>query len=238
MTKAVMKNRLFTGARPRRIFIRKMSDQTGLPMRRLLLSGLLAAALALPAAAEGPSPVRLAKLSAQLYAVGVDTGDPLLLISAARLRKTLGPVATDRAPDGATALDGAPLTWEEMLATAEALAADDAAFPGLIADVRAETVKGVASGPVYNIGSLGNGSGDTYPPIEFRGAEYAEVYVEAKAATNLNLMVYDDQGRLVCSDTDISHIAYCGWTPAKAGTFTLKVENKGPVSATYALMTN
>ena len=94
----------------------------------------------------GPSPVGLAKLSAQLYAVGVDTGDPLLLISAARLRKTLAPAATDRAPDGATALDGAPLTWEEMLATAEALAADDAALLGLIADVRAETVKGVDGG--------------------------------------------------------------------------------------------
>ena len=104
--------------------------------------------------------------------------------------------------------------------------------------MKAETTKGVASGPVYNIGSLGNGNGDTYPPIEFRGGEYAEVYVEAKAATNVNLTIYDDKGRLVCSDTDISHIAYCGWTPAAGGTFTLKVENKGPMSAAYALMTN
>ena len=108
----------------------------------------------------------------------------------------------------------------------------------LIESDRVETLKGVASGPVYNIGSLGNGKGDTYPPIEFRGGEYAEVYVEAKAATNLNLAIYDNKGRLVCSDTDISHIAYCGWTPASAGTFTLKVDNKGPVGADYALMTN
>ncbi len=62
--------------------------------------------------------------------------------------------------------------------------------------------------------------------------------MEAKAAANLNLSVYDDRGRLVCSDTDISHIAYCGWTPATAGTFTLKVDNKGPTAAAYALMTN
>lgn len=207
-------------------------------MRRPLLSLLVAASLSLPATAQTASPVKLAELSARLYAVGVETGDPLLVIAAARLRKTLAPVVTDRAPEGGTATDGAPLTWEEMLATAETLAAGDDALLGLIADVAAETTKGVASGPVYNIGSLGNGGGDTYPPIEFIGGEYAEVYVEAKAATNLNLSIYDDRGRLVCSDTDISHIAYCGWTPATPGTFTLKVENKGPTSAAYALMTN
>lgn len=207
-------------------------------MRRSLLAAFMSATLALPLAAETPSPVKVAELSARLYAQGVDRGDALLVISAARLRKTLAPVASDRAPDGGAAAEGTPLTWEEMLASAESLAGDDEVLLGLIDDVRAETTKGVSSGPVYNIGSLGNGGNDTYPPIEFRGGEYAEVYVEAKAATNLNLAIYDSQGRLVCSDTDISHIAYCGWTPAQPGTFTLTVVNKGPTSAAYALMTN
>ncbi|MCU0829851.1 MAG: hypothetical protein MUE52_21365 [Tabrizicola sp.] len=206
-------------------------------MRRSLLAFALVT-LAAPVLSDTTSPVKVAELSARLYAQGVEAGDPLLILSAAKLRKTLAPVASDRTPEGGSATDGAPLTWEEMLATAETLAADDAALMGLIDDVRAETTKGVASGPVYNIGNLSNGGGDTYPPIEFRGGEYAEVYVEAKAATNLNLTIYDDKGRLVCSDTDISHIAYCGWTPAQPGTFTLKVENKGPASAAYALMTN
>ncbi len=203
-----------------------------------LLATALSLALALPATAETHSPVKLAELSARLYATGLETADPLLILSAARLRKTLAPVATDRAASGGTVGEGTPLTWEEMLASAKALSGDDETLLGLIDDVRVETTKGVASGPVYNIGSLGTGGGDTYPPIEFRGGEYAEVYVEAKSATNLNLTILDDRGRLVCSDTDISHIAYCGWTPAKAGTFTLKVENKGPAGAAYALMTN
>lgn len=206
-------------------------------MRRILLAALLST-LALPTLADTPSPVKVAELSARLYAMGVEQSEPLLILSAARLRKTLAPVATDRAATEGTPGEGSPLTWEEMLASAEALADGDEALAGLIDDIRAETTKGVASGPVYNIGSLTNGRNDTYPPIEFRGGEYAEVYVEAKAATNLNLTVYDDRGRLVCSDTDISHIAYCGWTPAQAGSFTLKVENKGPASASYALMTN
>lgn len=207
-------------------------------MRFSLLAVLLATLVALPAVADTPSPVRIAELSARLYESGLASGDPFLVLSAARLRKSLAPVSSDRAAiDGRTA-DDAPLGWQEMLAQAEALAGGDKALQDLIADIRAETTKGVASGPVYNIGSLSNGDRDTYPPIEFRGGEYAEVYVEARSATNVNLTILDDRGRLVCSDTDISHIAYCGWTPAAGGTFTLKVENKGPISAAYALMTN
>lgn len=207
-------------------------------MTRSLLATLLLSALPMAALAEVPSPVKVAALSARLYAVGLEAQDPLLIIAAAKLRKTIAPTPTDRtATGGQTAID-APLGWDEMLASAEPLATGDEAMLGLIDDVRAETNKGVASGPVYNIGALPNGSDDTYPPIEFRGGEYAEVYVEAKSSTNLNLTVLDDQGRLVCSDTDVSHIAYCGWTPATGGTFTLRVENNGPTATNYALMTN
>ena len=206
-------------------------------MRRFLLAAALMG-LTVPALAETASPVKIAEVSARLYATGMEAGDPLLILSAARMRKGLAPVAGERAAVEGVAGEGAPLGWEEMLASADVLAEGDEALLGLIEDARAEGTKGVASGPVYNIGQLGNGKGDTYPPIEFRGGEYAEVYVEAKAAVNLNLAIYDDKGRLVCSDTDISHIAYCGWTPASAGSFTLKVENKGPAAAAYALMTN
>ncbi|MFM7333411.1 MAG: hypothetical protein ACKO1H_03205 [Tabrizicola sp.] len=205
-------------------------------MRRLIAACVMS--LALPAGAETPSPVKMAELSARLYAAGMAAGDPVLVLSAAKLRKELGLIPGDRAAVDGVAGQGAPLSWQEMLASAADLADGDEVLLGLIEDTSVEMNKGVASGPVYNIGSLGNGKGDTYPPIEFRGGEYAEVYVEAKAATNLNLGVYDDKGRLVCSDTDISHIAYCGWTPASAGTFTLKVDNKGPMGADYALMTN
>lgn len=206
-------------------------------MRQILLAAAFVA-LVSPAVAETQSPVKVAELSARLYAMGLDKGDPLLILTAARLRKSLALVATDRAAINGTAGSGAPLSWEEMLVSAESLAGGDDLLLGLIDDARVEASKGVSSGPVYNIGSLSDGGDDTYPPIEFRGGEYAEVYVEAKDATNLDLRVYDDKDRLVCSDTDISQIAYCGWTPAEAGTFTLKVENKGPASAAYALMTN
>ena len=202
------------------------------------LAAAFAATLALPAGAEPLSPVKTAQLSAALYATGVEMGDPLLILSAAKLRKTLNPAKGSLVAEGAAPVDDAPLGWEEMLASAESLADDDETLLGLIDDIRAESSKGVSSGPVYNIGNLKNGGKDSYPGVEFIGGEYAEVYVEAKGATDLNLAIYDAQGRLVCSDTDASHIAYCGWRPADTGSFTMKVENHGPQGAKYALMTN
>lgn len=204
----------------------------------MLRLSVLFAMLALPAVAEPLSPVKTAELSARLYATGVEMADPLLILSAAKLRKTLGLTAVERVAEGGVADTEAPLGWEDMLASAETLAEDDEALLGLIDDVRAESSKGVASGPVYNIGNLKNGGSDKYPAVEFIGGEYAEVYVEAKSATDLNIEIYDSKGRLVCSDTDASHIAYCGWRPAEAGSFVMKVENNGPQSAKYALMTN
>lgn len=207
--------------------------------RRLAPLLCLLALFPAPAAAEALSPVKTAELSARLYEAGVALQDPLLVLSAAKLRKTLAPVAdAARLPEGGAPDDEAPLGWEEMLATAEGMAEDDETLAGLIEDVRVETTKGVASGPVYNIGALSNGKADTYPLVEFIGGEYAEVYVEAKSTTDLNLEIYDAQGRLVCSDTDASHIAYCGWRPSDTSGFVLKVRNNGPSSAKYALMTN
>lgn len=200
---------------------------------------LALAALAAPVTAQSLTPVKTAELSARLFAAGMESGDPLLVISAAKLRKSINPTKGDLAPEGAAAApDETPLGWQDMLASAEDMAGEDELLLGLIEDVRAGATKGVASGPVYNISSLGNGKADTYPAEEFVGGEYAEIYVEAKSATDLNLTVTDSQGRLVCSDTDKSHIAYCGWTPSENGRFTMKVQNKGPNAASYALMTN
>lgn len=204
----------------------------------LRLAVLLSCALALPVEAEPLSPVRIAQLSAELYRAGLEAGDPVLILSAAKLRKGLSPTRGTLLAEGAVAGEGAPLGWEEMLAQAEDLAGEDEVVLGLIADLRAESGRGVTSGPVYNIGALGNGGTDTYPAVDFIGGEYAEIYVEAKEATDLNLTVFDAQGRLVCSDTDRSPIAYCGWRPDQTAGFTMKVENHGPNGAAYALMTN
>lgn len=198
------------------------------------LVGMVAA----PLAAQPLSPVKAAELSARLFMAGEAAQDPVLMLAAAKLRKQTNPVEIVRPAEGGEGGTDAPLAWEEMLESAEALATGDDALLGLIEDVRAETTKGVVTGPVYNIGSLAGGRSDSYPRIDFKGGEYAEVYVEAKTAVDLNLTVKDAQGRLVCADSDVSHIAYCGWRPSENGAYFLQVENKGNAATGYALMTN
>ena len=194
----------------------------------MLRLSLLLILLALPALAAPLSAVKTAQLSAELYAAGLAAGDPVLLIAAAKLRKTVAFRGEGEAPLG----------WEAMLIAAENLAVDDAALLGLIGDVRAEGSKGVASGPMYSIGRLVSGGVDKFPSVGFAAGEHAEIYVEAKVETDLNLRVFDSQGVLVCADTDPSPIAYCGWTAAGGGTFVMQVENLGPQDTGYALMTN
>ncbi len=211
-------------------------------MLRSVLALTLSCALATPTLATEPSALRRAELSARLYEAGVADADPLLVLAAARLRKSIAPTEGTLRPSepeaGGDPQAGAPLRWQDMVATAEALAPGDDLIAGLAEDIRAETTKGVVSGPIYGLSSLSAGRADLYERIDFRGGEYAVVYVEAKASTDMKLFVEDAQGRLVCSDTDISHIAYCGWRPAETGSFTIRVENRGPRSAGYALMTN
>jgi hypothetical protein len=206
----------------------------------LFLGALSASA---PAAhAETGATLKTAQMSASLFLTGLEQSDPILIMAAAKLRKSLNLTPTERSPeqDGASGETPAeaPLTWEQMLDAAEELSLADETLLGLIEDIRVERSKGVATGQVYSISSIRAGGTDTYPPLPYTGGDYAEVYVEGQAATDLNLFVHDAKGRLVCSDTDISAIAYCGWRPAQTGGFTIIVMNKGGVASSYSLITN
>ena len=133
--------------------------------------------------------------------------------------KGVATTRTDRLPEGdGVAQNDADLTkWTDMLEMAAQFASGDEAMLDLIEDVSAETTKGVAGGPVYNIIGIKGRGEDRYASVPFKGGEYAEVYIEGKGTSDLNLFVFDDKNRLVCSDTDKSDIAYCGWRPARDG---------------------
>lgn len=207
------------------------------------LSATLSAAVLTPLPAAAQTPLQTAEISAQLFSAGVDQSDPILIIAAAKLRKDLTFKQVDRTPqqDGEPDMalpSSGPMDWRQMLDVAAELATGDAALLGIIEDIRAENMKGVSTGQVYSISSIRSGGTDTYAPLPYTGGDYAEVYVEGQAATDLNLYVYDAKQRLVCSDTDISAIAYCGWRPAHTENFTIVVKNKGGQSSPYSLITN
>jgi hypothetical protein len=198
----------------------------------------------LPVSAQADNPVRNAELSARLFEAAVDLQDPFLAVAAARLRKSVLARRVDIEPqkDGPAPEDpryDRLMSWQDMIATALQLAPNDPTIAKLAEDVKFAGTKGVTSGEVYSITTIRAGGTDTYPPMTYTGGEYADVYVEgAKSSADLNVFVKDAQGRLVCSDTDISAIAYCGWRPSKSEGFTVVVTNKGNVPTSYSLITN
>lgn len=191
---------------------------------------------ATPALAEVP-PLAQARTSKLLYDLGLERRDPVLVLAAASLRRSIVLEQIQRVPTEGEA-GGALLTWEVMMDAARDLASADPAMLGVIEDVAAATTKGVTSGPVYNIGKIGPKKNDLYKRVPFDGRAYAEVYVEGKGPENLDLYVRDAKGRLVCTDTDASAIAYCGWTPRATGEFSIDVVNTSGTTSSYTLITN
>ena len=179
----------------------------------------------------------MVKTSRALFDIGISNQDPLMILAAAKLRKQIPLSAIERAPDGGTATDGSPLEWQDMLASAQLLITGNPILEGMADDIIAERSKGVTDGPVYSIADIRNGGRDTYDNLPFDGGKYAEIYVEGPAGSDLNLEIRDSQARIVCTDTDISAIAYCGWKPAESGVFHVTVvsENGG---GRYSLMSN
>lgn len=213
-----------------------------LPLIRLSVAALVSGMIALPAAANNP--VRNAELSGRLYEAALDLKDPMLAIAAARLRKSVLVRLVDRPPHKDAAPDADPAytrltSWQDMIASAIDMAPGNETIAKLAEDVKFAGTKGVTSGQVYSITTIRAGGTDTYPAMTYTGGEYADVYVEGdKSQADLNVQVLDAKGRLVCSDSDISAIAYCGWNPAASEGFTVVVKNRSKVATSYSLITN
>lgn len=205
-----------------------------LPMRLLALS--LSLLPVTTASAAPQTPLRQLDLSGALYAVGLAENDPLFLLAAAKLRRNFD----FQLAEGAEPHNGRtrPMTWQAILEAARGMAFGDSSMLAMIDDLEAEGARDVTTGQIYSIAEIGEGGLDVYDPLAFEAGQYAEVYVEAAAGADLNLYVYDQAGNLVCADTDPSPVSYCGWRPAEAGNFVIKVENKSEESSGYALMTN
>lgn len=200
-----------------------------------LATGLFAPAMAQDAG--GITAIKRLEASRLIYKAGLADQDPLMIIAAAKMRKTVPLTYRALPPEGGMADDGDPLTAESMLNVAALLAEGNPVMEQLVEDVRFVDIKGVPGGPVYSSTSIAASKTDKYPQVPFQGGTYAEIYVEGKGQSDLDLHVYDSAGRLVCTDTDITDIAHCGWHPDRTEQYTIHVINKGN-GTQYSLVTN
>jgi hypothetical protein len=142
--------------------------------------------------------------------------------------------STEASEDGEAA---APVSAEAMFATALDLAAGDETLTGLIEDARAEGSRGRIGGAVTWQSGLPAGAIDVWE-IPFYGNSYAEIAVIGDGDTDLDLVLTDENGNVICYDVTLSDQIYCDFVPAWDGYFYVTVENTGPVRNTYYLLTN
>ena len=180
-------------------------------------------------------PVQQLHLSAQLAAYGRANKDPLSLIVAAQIRQQVGTKVVERKADGDTA--AAPAATDVvagLLDEAKALSKNDKTIVALADDVKASATKGRVGGGIISLGQI-TGRTIHNRTMNFRAKEAAEIAVVGIDTSKIMLEVFDEGGHLICRDTDP---AYCRFTPAWTGAFTVKVHNDGTSVAHYRLETN
>jgi hypothetical protein len=74
--------------------------------------------------------------------------------------------------------------------------------------------------------------------LTFRAGEKAVVGIHGNGSSDLDLLVFDENGNPVAVDDDDTDECIAVWTPAWTGKFTVKVVNQGDVSNRYEIMTN
>lgn len=193
-----------------------------------LLRGLLMLAVgatmigAAPAIEDAADGFALLRRSAELARIGEVRRDPLLLIAAARLRRSVDVTLEGEAVDRAA----------EWLARAEALGAADPRILGLVADTRAEASKGRAAGPRVSQALLSAGQRMRFAET-FRAGRPAVVYIEGDGDTDVALSVGS-----ACRDLSPGDIKICTWTPRRAERVTVEIANTGRIRNRVLMGTN
>lgn len=182
-------------------------------------------------------------LSADLVEYGRMEGDPLALILAAKLRQQVGAGEIERAKEsaGGSASDKASsdvFTVDSILDEARDLTGGNETLSAMIDDLAERKGKGRVGGPVRHSDRAEAGATDTYQEIMFEAHREAAVYLEGDGDSDLDLVVTDELGNVICDDRRYPDRALCRWQPRWTGPFTIEVRNRGDVWNGYQLYTN
>jgi hypothetical protein len=175
------------------------------------------------------------RLSDMLADFGERHADPVALIEAAKIRKTLPPPLN--AESGATA---DARTWQTLLARASQLAGPNPMVAAFIAEVRSLKVRDI---PVIPLEikllhkQIKQNSADR-AEVHFLAGEIAVVYIRPVADVALDLFVYDDLNNLICTGGGAEHHSECRWRPRRDGSYLIDVRNNNAAEVDYELAIN
>ena len=212
-------------------------------MAPTLLSGLLAGAPGLRADDAAQSLARL-RLASDLAARGRAEHDALLLLAAARVleqvelkKLDVEPVVQGRASDVAAAPVGESLS--RLLQEAESAAGQDEKMLALIAREKAFAEESRRGGvTLFFAEAVAPATGKVTYTWEFKGREFADLRLESNAGARLGLTITDAKGNTACKAARALNPQDCNWTPSQSGMFSIVIENLGPESSPFRVITN
>lgn len=172
--------------------------------------------------------------AAELAAWGRDRSDAGALIMAARLLAEV-PV---RQADGETPF----LTATSLLDEAAAMAGDNTGLIDAIDRLRDPLTRGVRSsafgtGPVLTVKSLQARESWAFD-VEARGGEILRVAAIGDGDTNIDLIVRDARGAVVCRDGFGDHYPVCTISPRAGGQMQVDIVNRGDVWTKVQVLSN
>lgn len=207
-------------------------------------SGAVSAVDTAPSSA-GVRAVEAIALARRLASFGELARSPLALVTAAQIlidNPTVPLEPRDAENVASDSLSGQPRPFNvhSLLSHARALSGGDAAVGSVIArlDAASRTIpRGTGAGPRQRYQRIA-ARGRLVHNIAFVGKLPAVVYVSGDGGTNLELGVYDSQGKLVTSDVTRFGDCLVKWVPKQSGRYRIQVRNRDGTPDWYLLITN
>jgi hypothetical protein len=212
----------------------------------LFMAGCFGLLVSQPSLAQGTSVAETIVTARRVAEYGYANKNPLCLLAAAQIMANTNPNKLVAKMDkGESAVNAGKkeeinLDVDKLIKDAQAMASptlsnEVTALANKIQPVRS---RGALGGPKMTQGqSVEAKATDTFT-IEFKGAEKAELTLVGDLDGDLDLLVYDEAGKLVASDTAGTDKCVVAWTPAQKGNFVVHIKNLNGETNRYTLITN
>lgn len=204
--------------------------------------------------ASGPQAqaVQLAALADQLATYGDKKKDAMALIMAAKIQSEVGvqPTKHERTSQPGKGADKgkgekagtAPQPRDNsvagLVARAKQYAGDRKDLIALADDVAKAGARGVVTGPKGGSYTVEARAADIFSNAVFRGGEVAAVAIRGDGDTDLDLVVIDENGNVICRADGPTDREACEWYPRWTGPYRIEVRNLGSVWNRYRILTN
>jgi hypothetical protein len=184
-------------------------------------------------------------LAQSAYQTAMQQGDPILLLAAIRLarsvtvrlptgwtRTTTGEGAADQEVGRSAAADPAS---PQVLAIAQALAGEDHSLQDIVYELDAQRPQGRQPTAIRATAAVAGGQTDSWR-IALFGDVPAELGLIGDGDGPLDLSVTDETGSTVCALPPGLAPALCRFTPARNGFFVVSIRNHGTLQNSYQLV--